>query len=69
MPQDFYGPFQVGMDERHISMVEADGVALAAVQGLNRKLEETRAENSELRKELHEIKQLFLKLTGKQDNP
>ena len=40
MAQDFYQAFQVGEDERHISMVDADGVALAAIQGLNLKLEE-----------------------------
>jgi hypothetical protein len=44
MAQDFYLAFNVGMDDKHISMVDADGVALAAIQGLNQKLEETRAE-------------------------
>jgi hypothetical protein len=38
--QDFHVAFKVGMDDRHISMVDADGVALAAIQGLNQKLEE-----------------------------
>jgi hypothetical protein len=32
--QDFYAAFGVGEDERHISTVDADGVALAAIQGL-----------------------------------
>ena len=27
------------MDDKHISMVDADGVALAAIQGLNQKVE------------------------------
>jgi hypothetical protein len=40
MAQDFYDAFRVGEDDRHISMVDADGVALAAIQGLNQKLEE-----------------------------
>jgi hypothetical protein len=39
MAQDFYAAFNVGMDDKHISMVDADGVALAAIQGLNEKLE------------------------------
>jgi hypothetical protein len=39
MAQDFYAAFNVGMDDKHISMVDADGVALAAIQGLNQKLE------------------------------
>jgi hypothetical protein len=47
--QDFFAAFQVGEDDRHISTVDADGVALAAIQGLNRKVE---AENASLRSEL-----------------
>jgi hypothetical protein len=39
MAQDFYSAFVVGMDDKHISMVDADGVALAAIQGLNEKVE------------------------------
>lgn len=38
--QDFHAAFGVGSDDRHIATVDADGVALAAIQGLNRKLEE-----------------------------
>ncbi|MFT3789572.1 MAG: tail fiber domain-containing protein [Rudaea sp.] len=41
--QDFRAAFEVGEDERHISTVDADGVALAAIQGLNAKLEESLA--------------------------
>ncbi|BAC88191.1 tail fiber domain-containing protein [Gloeobacter violaceus] len=36
--QDFRAAFAVGEDERHISTVDADGVALAAIQGLHRLL-------------------------------
>ena len=32
--QDFYAAFGVGEDDRHITAVDADGVALAAIQGL-----------------------------------
>jgi hypothetical protein len=32
--QDFYATFGLGEDDRHISTVDADGVALAAIQGL-----------------------------------
>ncbi len=32
--QDFYDVFNVGEDDKHISTVDADGVALAAIQGL-----------------------------------
>ena len=34
MAQDFYAAFGLGADERHIVTVDADGVALAAIQGL-----------------------------------
>ncbi|MDB6070183.1 MAG: hypothetical protein JWL81_1354 [Verrucomicrobiales bacterium] len=40
MAQDFHAAFHVGPDDRHIATVDADGVALAAIQGLNRKVEE-----------------------------
>jgi hypothetical protein len=40
MAQDFRESFGLGEDDRHISAVDADGVALAAIQGLNQRLEE-----------------------------
>ena len=36
--QDFMSTFGFGTDEKYIDTVDADGVALAAIQGLNRKL-------------------------------
>jgi hypothetical protein len=44
MAQDFHAAFSLGHDERHITTVDEDGVALAAIQGLNAKLEEKLAE-------------------------
>lgn len=38
--QDFYAAFSVGEDDLHIAAVDADGVALAAIQGLNEILRE-----------------------------
>jgi hypothetical protein len=38
MAQDFYAAFDVGLDDRSICTVDADGVALAAIQGLNQKI-------------------------------
>jgi len=46
MAQDFREAFGLGTDDKHIATVDADGVALAAIQGLHRKVE---AENAELR--------------------
>jgi hypothetical protein len=63
MAQDFYSAFAVGMDDKHISMVDADGVAMAAIQGLNQKFEEELkrrdAENAELKRRLEKLEQLM----------
>ena len=65
MAQDFYAAFAVGMDDKHISMVDADGVALAAIQGLNEKVERKEAEISDLRRELAALKLLINRLNVK----
>ena len=49
MAQDFYGTFGVGEDDRHISMIDADGVALAAIQGLHEIVKEKDTEIGTLR--------------------
>jgi hypothetical protein len=71
MAQDFHAAFHVGQDDKHISTVDADGVALAAIQGLNQKLdEEVRARDARiaaLENELAEIKRMFAKLGGQED--
>jgi hypothetical protein len=36
--QDFYAAFNIGPDDKHITTVDEGGVALAAIQGLNQKL-------------------------------
>lgn len=53
--QDFRAAFGVGDSDTGISSVDADGVALAAIQGLNQKLEE---KNAALEKEVAELKAL-----------
>jgi len=50
--QDFKAAFFPGRNDKTISTLEADGVALAAIQALNQKLEETRAENVALKARL-----------------
>ena len=70
MSQDFYSAFAVGLDDKHISMVDADGVALAAIQGLNEKveisnqkavsrMEQLEVENAELKARLARLEQLL----------
>jgi hypothetical protein len=56
MAQDFHRAFGLGPDERSITAIDADGVAFAAIQGLNAKLE---AEVIALRAELAEIRALL----------
>ena len=40
--------FGYGLDDKHITATDADGVALAAIQGLNHKLEQKQAEIDQL---------------------
>jgi hypothetical protein len=47
--QDFHAAFNVGADDTHIATVDADGVALAAIQALYRLVQEKDAELAELR--------------------
>ncbi len=57
--QDFKAAFGLGSSDKSISTVDADGVALAAIQGLNHKLEvqvtELRSENDDLRQRLERL--------------
>ncbi|HXT11888.1 MAG TPA: tail fiber domain-containing protein [Candidatus Angelobacter sp.] len=52
MAQDFHAAFGLdGADDKHISVVDEGGVALAAIQGLNQKLNEKDAEIQKLKTE------------------
>jgi hypothetical protein len=62
MAQDFHAAFGLGADAQTIATVDADGVALAAIQGLHRKTEMLAAENAELRGELGELRALVRQL-------
>ena len=53
MAEDFAAAFGLGGSPQHISTVDADGVALAAIQGLNTKLE---YENAALRNETEALR-------------
>jgi len=48
MAQDFYAAFGLGEDDRHISTIDPDGVALAAIQGLYELVQEKDAQIAEL---------------------
>ena len=76
--QDFHAAFGLnGPDDKHIATVDEEGVALAAIQGLNEKVEgrsqeaerqiaELKAENAELKQQLAELKALVNKLARNQ---
>jgi hypothetical protein len=60
MAQDFYAAFRVGEDDRHITAIDEDGVALAATKGLNAKTQrdcdQVERENASLRDTLADLK-------------
>jgi hypothetical protein len=59
MAQDFRAAFGLGETEKGISTVDADGVALAAIQGLNAKLDERVAEQQ---REIADLRRMLLEL-------
>ena len=67
MAQDFYAAFSLGQGDTTINTVDADGVALAAIQGLNYKLEQKQAEIDRLNENLNSLEQrlLALEMTAK----
>jgi hypothetical protein len=64
MAQDFHAAFAVGEDDRHITEVDEGGVALAAIQGLNQKLNEKDGEIQDLKARLEKLEQLVAEKTG-----
>ena len=66
--QDFRAAFGLGLDDKSIATVDADGVALAAIQGLDRKVETENAalrrENADLREHLERLERLMSEKTG-----
>ncbi len=65
--QDFMAAFHLGLDDKSIGTVDESGVALAAIQGLNEKLEarskQVEAENTELKERLAALEALVQRLT------
>ena len=68
MAQDFKHAFYPGRDDKGISTLEFDGVELAAIQGLNEKVEvsirKLEAENAELKQSVDELKAMVKQLTA-----
>jgi hypothetical protein len=59
--QDFQAAFGFGDSDKHIATVDADGVALAAIQGLNQKLEERDGRIRELEERVRNLEQTLEK--------
>ncbi|MEM7456010.1 MAG: tail fiber domain-containing protein [Planctomycetota bacterium] len=55
MSQDFHDAFQLGEDDRVISAIDADGIALAAIQ-------ELAARNADLESEVDELREMVMRL-------
>ena len=68
MSLDFRAAFGLGTDDKTITEVDVNGVALAAIQGLNAKLETVRAakdaEIAALRGELAELREVRAELAA-----
>src|SRR6266513_2222087 len=62
--QDFYSAFKIGTDEKHIAPIDEGGVALAAIQGLNQKLDAKDAEIAKLKARLDKVEQLINEKNG-----
>jgi hypothetical protein len=70
MAQDFKAAFGLGNDEKMIGYLDENAVALAAIQGLNQKvegrsqneedqIEQLKAENAELKARLERLEQMI----------
>jgi hypothetical protein len=65
MAQDFHEAFGLnGADDKHIATVDEEGVALAAIQGLNEKLNEKDTEIQDLKKSVEELKAMVKQLAA-----
>jgi hypothetical protein len=62
MAQDFYAAFGLGFDNRHIATTDLDGVALAAIKGLNEQAKAKDAKIADLEARLAKMEALLQKL-------
>ena len=60
--QDFHAAFGLGEDDTSISTVDESGVALAAIQGLNQKLNDKDVEIQDLKRSVADLKKLVQSL-------
>jgi hypothetical protein len=63
MAQDFYAAFGVGEDDRHITSIDEDGIALAAIKALHTENAGLRAQNAALAERLAAVERAVKTLT------
>lgn len=59
MAQDFYGAFGLGEDEQRISTIDADGVALSAIQGVYEIVQEKDAQIADLTARIEKLEAMM----------
>jgi len=64
MAQDFYAAFHVGEDDRHITTIDEDGVALSAIKALYRKNAAAQRENGRLKSQLTAVQREVAELAA-----
>lgn len=64
MAEDFRALFGLGADEKHLAPSDVAGVALAAIQGLNDKVDRLESDKAELQAELARLRELVETLAG-----
>ncbi len=55
MAQDLYAAFGLGDDEKRINTIDADGVALAAIQGLLERVKQLESENNNIKEQMAQL--------------
>jgi len=64
MAEDFYAAFGLGDSERHITTIDADGVALAAIQGLYEMMQEKEAQIAAQQEQIEDLEARVAALEG-----
>ncbi len=64
MAQDFWAAFGLGMDDKHITITDMGGVALAAIQGLEARNSELAEQNAGLAERLEALEAMIEKLAA-----
>lgn len=65
MAQDFHAAFELGKDDKHISMVDGNGIAFAAIKALKQINDTIDAEIALLEQQSHELNERLLSLEAR----